>query len=120
VEKVGIKCWISIFSGQLRWNGLSPQQKEALLTAAQKVEDSIWNKYHDSEAEIYTFAASKGIKVQQLVPDDTIAWRVCSSSILESYIERAGALGASLFAAYGKLRTEPCCSTEGNAGSGPK
>jgi C4-dicarboxylate-binding protein DctP len=102
------------------FNGLSSQQKEALLTAAQKAEDSIWNSYHVFEAETYSFAASKGIKIQQLVLDDTVAWRVCSSSILESYMERAGTLGAKLFAAYGKLRTDPCCSAEENTSSGQK
>jgi C4-dicarboxylate-binding protein DctP len=105
---------------QETFNGLSPQQKEGLLAAAQKAEDSIWNKHHVFEAETYAFATSKGVKIQQLTPDDTVAWRVCSSSILESYMERAGTLGARLFAAYGKLRTDPCCSTKENAGSGPK
>jgi C4-dicarboxylate-binding protein DctP len=100
---------------QKTFNALSPEQQSVLIAAAQKAEDSIWDKFQDIEAETYSFAASKGIKIRQLVPDDTVAWRVCSSSILESYMDRAGALGARLFAAYGKLRTDPCCSAQANA-----
>jgi C4-dicarboxylate-binding protein DctP len=102
------------------FNALSRQQQEAVIAAAQRAEDSIWNKYHDIEADTYAFAASKGINIQQLIPDDTIAWRVCSSSILESYMERAGALGVRLFAAYGKLRTDPCCSAQANTSPGSR
>ncbi len=91
---------------------LQPEQQRALIAVAVKVEDSIWSKFQEIAAENYAFAASKGIKIHQLTPDDTIAWRICSSSILESSIERAGALGARLFAAYRRLRTDPCCSKQ--------
>jgi C4-dicarboxylate-binding protein DctP len=102
------------------WRTLSPEQQQILTTAAQKAEESIWSKYQAIENETYTYAASKGLKIKQLTPDDTIAWRVCSSSILESFMGRAGALGAKLFAAYGKLRTDPCCNGHANAATAVK
>ncbi len=92
------------------WGSLTPEQQQILTAAARKAEDSIWSKYQTIEAETYAYAASKGLKIQELTPDDTIAWRVCSSSILESFMSRAGPLGARLFAAYGKLRADPCCN----------
>ncbi len=102
------------------FKSLSPKDQERLLAAASKAEDSVWEKYRAFEAKTYEFAASKGIKVQELSADDTIAWRVCSSSILESYMEQAGDLGAQLFAAYGKLRTDPCCTSQAQAAGAAK
>ncbi|HZV20818.1 MAG TPA: TRAP transporter substrate-binding protein DctP [Hyphomicrobiales bacterium] len=96
------------------WESLTPEQQQIVTTAARKAEDRIWAKFKQIVADTYSYAAQKGVKIQQLTPDDVIAWRVCSSSILESYMTRAGALGAKLFAAYGKLRTDPCCSSQAN------
>jgi len=88
------------------FDSLSPQQQKDVMAAAQKAEDSIWHGFGEAGAatDDFAFAASKGIKVRQLTSDDTVAWRICSSSILESYRERAGDLGLKLFAAYGRLR----------------
>jgi C4-dicarboxylate-binding protein DctP len=96
------------------FDALSPGQQKDVIEAAQKAEDSIWSRFGEMVAETSAFAASKGIKVQQLTPDDTVAWRVCSSPILESYRERAGELGVKLFQAYGRLRANPCCSRQGD------
>lgn len=96
------------------FKALSPEQQEVLLKAARAAENSIWSKFQKIEADTYAYAISKGVKIQQLTPDDTIAWRICSSSILESFIGRAGAVGAKLFAAYGRLRTDPCCNRQIN------
>jgi hypothetical protein len=46
-----------------------------------------------------------------------VAWRECTAPLLESYVDRIGELGPKLFAAYGRLRTDPCCNSavpEGN------
>jgi len=102
------------------YNSLSPKDQELLMAAARKAEESVWEKYRAFEAETYAFAVSKGIKIQELTADDTIAWRVCSSSILESYMDLAGELGAQLFAAYGRLRTDPCCNSQAQAGAAAK
>ncbi|MGA7325936.1 MAG: TRAP transporter substrate-binding protein DctP [Rhodomicrobium sp.] len=97
---------------QKSFESLSVEQQRIVMEAAEKAEKDIWSKFHEIETEPYQFAASKGIKIQELVPDDTVAWRICSSNILESYMERAGGLGARLFAAYGRLRADPCCSVQ--------
>jgi C4-dicarboxylate-binding protein DctP len=95
---------------QTIWQSLTPAQRDILTAAAQKAESAIWSQFKTTVAETYSLAASKGLKISRLSADDTIAWRVCSSAILESYLARAGELGSRLFEAYGKLRTDPCCS----------
>ena len=109
-----------VIINEATFKSLSAKDQERLLAAARKAEDSVWEKYRAFEAKTYELAVSKGIKVQELSADDTIAWRVCSSSILESYMDQAGELGAQLFAAYGKLRTDPCCNSQAQGGEAPK
>ncbi len=89
------------------WKKLTPDQRTIVATAARKAEKEIWEKHPAIQAGIYAYAASKGMKIQDLTPDDTVAWRICSSSILESFMERSGSAGAKLLAAYGKLRANP-------------
>ena len=62
-----------------------------------------------ARAEAYAYATEKGMRIVELSKGDMEAWRACSAPLLESYIERAGPAGPKLFAAYGKLRTAPCC-----------
>jgi hypothetical protein len=49
------------------------------------------------------------MKVIEPRPDDVAIWRACTAPLLEAYMERAGESGPKLFAAYGRLRTAPCC-----------
>ena len=92
------------------WQSLSPEHQHILLAAARDAQERIWDRFSTIEAEAYVFAAQKGMKVYELSPEDVVAWRACSSPLLESYMERVGDLGPKLFAAYGRLRTQPCCS----------
>jgi C4-dicarboxylate-binding protein DctP len=89
------------------WKSLTPDQQKAVTEAARKAEKEIWEKHPSVQADIYAYAAAKGMKVQDLTADDTVAWRICSSSILEQFMARSGAQGAKLLAAYGKLRANP-------------
>jgi len=89
---------------------LTPEQRNILMEASKKAEAATWRKFGAEEAGTYSFAKKKGMTIQSLTPDDVVAWRVCSSSILESFMSKAGPVGARLMAAYGKLRTDPCCS----------
>jgi hypothetical protein len=64
----------------------------------------------DVEAKAYAFAQSKGMKVRDLSPNDVSEWRACSAALLDDYMSEAGELASRLMAAYGILRTQPCCS----------
>ena len=46
----------------------------------------------------------------RLTPDQVAEWRACSSEVLDNYMRGGGELVRQVLAAYGKLRTHPCCN----------
>jgi C4-dicarboxylate-binding protein DctP len=92
------------------WEGLSEGQQKILSEAAAAVQERMWDLFAKVEADAYAFAAKKGMKVYDPSPREVVAWRECTAPLLESYVDRIGELGPKLFAAYGKLRTDPCCN----------
>lgn len=92
------------------WAGLSEDQRKFILEAARTVEQSIWRWYFLLEADTYALAEEKGMKIQELTSEDITDWRICSSSIVESFMTEAGEVAAQLMATYGKLRADPCCN----------
>jgi C4-dicarboxylate-binding protein DctP len=93
------------------WESLSENHRQILSEAAAAVQDHMWDLFAKVEADAYAFAAKKGMKVYDPSPRDVVAWRECSAPLLESYVDRIGELGPKLFAAYGRLRTDPCCNS---------
>jgi hypothetical protein len=69
----------------------------------------MWARFVTIRAEAYALAVEKGMRIVELRPEDIFAWRACSASLLETYMDRAGSAGSRLFAAYGRLRTDACC-----------
>jgi C4-dicarboxylate-binding protein DctP len=96
------------------WQGLTPRQQEIITDEALKIEMKTWDRFAGVQNASYVFAAEKGMTVKELGMDDVVAWRVCSSQILESYVEKAGEVGAQLMSAYARLRTAPCCNKIAN------
>jgi C4-dicarboxylate-binding protein DctP len=92
------------------WRRLTAEQQEILSELGQDAQSYMWARFSTVRAEAYALAVEKGMRIVQLRPEDVIAWRACSAPLLETYTERAGLLGSRLFAAYGKLRTNPCCN----------
>ena len=97
------------------WQTLTKEQQQILVDVSGKVEKRIWDHFTRIEADAYGFASQKGMKIADLTPNDLVAWRVCSSSILESYMTMAGEMGDQLMAAYARLRAAPCCNKAINA-----
>lgn len=91
------------------WQGLPAERQQVIAAAASELQAKTWDRFVAIEADAYAQAARMGMKVYIPSPQDIEAWRVCSSPLLESYIERIGEPGQKLFAAYGKLRADPCC-----------
>jgi C4-dicarboxylate-binding protein DctP len=89
------------------WAKLTPDQQSIITAAARKAEKDIWDKHAAAQVNLYSYAEAKGMKITNISPEDTVAWRICSSSILENFMDRSGAAGAKLLAAYGKLRANP-------------
>ena len=92
------------------WHALSTGHQAILLEAARVVERESRERVAGIEASIRAFAASKGMTIRELTPDQVAEWRACSADMLAAYMERNGELARKLMDAYGKLRTDPCCT----------
>jgi C4-dicarboxylate-binding protein DctP len=92
------------------WQSLSPAHRAVLAEAARIVERESRERVAKMETGIHAFAASKGMKTKELTPDQVAEWRACSADMLDEYMERSGELARKLMDAYGKLRTDPCCT----------
>jgi C4-dicarboxylate-binding protein DctP len=92
------------------WDSLSEDHQHILTEAAGALQERMWEVFAKIEADAYAFATDKGMKVYEPSPKEVVAWRECSAPLLESYVDRIGELGPKLFAAYGRLRTDPCCN----------
>jgi C4-dicarboxylate-binding protein DctP len=93
-----------------RWQSLSAAHRDAVAQAASKVEIEIRSYQSESEARARAFANSKNIKLQHLTPDQVAEWRACSAGMLAHYMDKNGEGARHLMAAYGRLRTDPCCT----------
>jgi C4-dicarboxylate-binding protein DctP len=91
------------------WRRLTAEQQEIVTELAQDAQDYMWASFATIRAQAYAFAIEKGMRVVDLPPEDTAAWRACSAPLLETYMERTGEGGPKLFTAYGRLRTHACC-----------
>jgi C4-dicarboxylate-binding protein DctP len=98
------------------WAGLNDRHKAVMTRAAKASERAIRDNTGRLEAKAFEFVRSKGMKVHELTPDQVAVWRACSAEVIDGYMSRGGELERQLLAAYGKLRTEPCCNT-GPAGA---
>ena len=96
--------------GDDAWRKLTPDQQVILTELGQDAQHYMWARFATVRAEAYATAVAKGMRIVQPRPEDIVAWRACSAPLLEHYMDRAGMAGSKLFAAYGKLRTLPCCN----------
>jgi C4-dicarboxylate-binding protein DctP len=92
------------------WQSLADRHKIIIMEAAKRAERDVRGKSSELEGKAYDFARSKGMKVYELTPDHVAEWRACSSEVLAGYMGNGSDLVRELLTAYGKLRTQPCCS----------
>src|SRR3990172_12809170 len=92
------------------WRSISPDRQSAIAEAARHIEREMRDRLAEIEARAYDFARIKKIEVRQLTPDQVAEWRACSADVLSDYMAHNAELAQRLMAAYGKLRTDPCCS----------
>ena len=98
------------------WQSLDHARRTAISGAAAKVELQMREQLSEMEARIAAFASSKGFKIQELTADQVVEWRACSAGLITDYMDRNGEFAAKLMAAYGRLRTQPCCTTAPSSG----
>jgi C4-dicarboxylate-binding protein DctP len=93
------------------WQSLSPKHQAIIAEAARDVERQTRDRVSEIEAAAYAFAQQKGMQVRALTPDQVAEWRACSADVLIDYMGQEGELVRQLLAAYGRLRTQPCCTS---------
>jgi C4-dicarboxylate-binding protein DctP len=104
------------FISEKAWQSLSPSQQTLALDVARKVEREMRDRLVQIEAEYYKFALGKGMKIFDLSPDQVADWRACSAEVIDQYMDDHPELARRLLEAYGKLRTEQCCSAAPHEG----
>jgi C4-dicarboxylate-binding protein DctP len=92
------------------WQSLSSQHRTIIAETARDVERATRDRVSEMEAGAYAFAKAKGMQVRSLTPDQVAEWRACSADVLVDYMGQEGELVRQLLAAYGRLRTLPCCT----------
>jgi C4-dicarboxylate-binding protein DctP len=93
------------------WQSLAPEHQAIVAEAARDVERATRERVAQIEGEAYAFAQSKGMKVRALTSDQVAEWRACSAEVLIDYMGVNSELARRLVAAYGRLRSLPCCTT---------
>jgi C4-dicarboxylate-binding protein DctP len=92
------------------FQSLSPRHQATVVSAARTVEREMRDRASEFEAKAYAFAQSKGVKVHDITPDQVAEWRACSAAMIVDYMRTGGELASKLMVAYGRLRTDPCCT----------
>ncbi len=93
-----------------RWQSLSQEQRIIITRAARIVEREGRARVASIDKAAERFAIENGMKLVSLTPDQVAEWRACSAGMLADYVAKNGESARKLMAAYGRLRTDPCCS----------
>jgi C4-dicarboxylate-binding protein DctP len=99
------------------WQSLPDNHRAILAEAAANEERQSRLNVTEIEEGLYATFRQKGMTVHDLTPNQVADWRACSAAIVEDYMHNNADLARQLLAAYGRLRTDPCC-TAGPATSG--
>jgi C4-dicarboxylate-binding protein DctP len=99
------------------WQALSSDHQTIIMEASRNAERRVRENVSAVETKAYAFARQKGMKIQELTPDQVAEWRACSWDVLDAYMNNPGDLPRQLLEAYGKLRTDPCCTAGPSAGA---
>jgi C4-dicarboxylate-binding protein DctP len=104
---------LAITVNERLWQGLTAEQRELMAREARRVEADYQDKFALAEAEAYRFSAEKGMAIDAMTPDQLGEWRLCSSEVLERFVDRLGNdRAARLMTAYGRLRAASCCTPD--------
>jgi C4-dicarboxylate-binding protein DctP len=88
------------------WQSLTDAQRAWISDAARASDRQASDRVFEIEAALYPQLVNEfGVAVTTLTDDELLAWRICSSTVLTDFVERAGGAGQDLMAAYGRLRS---------------
>jgi C4-dicarboxylate-binding protein DctP len=100
------------------WESLPEAHRTVLQEVARDVEVQHRENATKIEAGLYERFKEKGMTVHDLTADQVADWRACSAGVMETYITNDNDLARQLMAAYGRLRTDPCCTAGPETGGG--
>jgi C4-dicarboxylate-binding protein DctP len=92
------------------WQSLPTGDRAVMADAARNVERGLRDRLAEFESHDRALAASKGITIHELIPDQVAEWRACSAGMLAEFMDKNGQRAHELMDAYGRLRTQPCCT----------
>jgi len=84
------------------WQGLSEANRKIISVAARRVEKELRDKMGTIEMDALKSVSDK-INVIDLTDAERAMWRKATKPVVDAYIKRAGAVGAKLVEAAGKL-----------------
>ena len=89
------------------WEKMSPDYRAIIVAAAQLADAEARDIVSKIEADAYKeLAAGKGVKIVDLTDDELVLWRICSSDVLQEFMNRGGQAGQDLMVAYGRLKEQ--------------
>ncbi len=87
------------------WQSLTAEQRTVLSAAALSADAAAREITAEIEGKANKeLAEGQGFKIADLTDDELRRWRVCSSEVLERFVEKAGPDGQELMLAYGRMR----------------
>jgi len=87
------------------WGRLTASQKTIIEEAAQATDAEARRVTAEAEATAYKrLQQDYKMKVFELTAEELTLWRICSSDVLQVYLEKSGPLGQKVMRAYGRMR----------------
>lgn len=84
------------------WQGLSPEHRQVMETAAARVEKELRDEMAQLEADAFDFVADK-MKIIELTPEEMAEWQKLAEPVINNYVKNAGPLGQQLVEAARQL-----------------
>jgi C4-dicarboxylate-binding protein DctP len=93
--------------GSKFWDSLAAEDRALLNAAALATDADAQRIAADLEANAYIeLASTRNMKIVELSKEELQLWRICSSEVLQDYLDKSGPLGEALMQAYGRLQLE--------------
>jgi TRAP-type C4-dicarboxylate transport system substrate-binding protein len=98
--------WLAVIViNEKYWQSLTADQRAVLTKAANAADLKARTSTSEVEEKAYLdLAQNHGMKVSTLTDDELQLWRICSSDVLQDFMQRAGPAGEDIMHAYGEMR----------------
>jgi C4-dicarboxylate-binding protein DctP len=111
------------------WQSLTAEDRTIIANAARAADVEARRVSSEVETGVYSgLVAGKGMKIVELSREELQLWRICSSDVLQQFLDKSGPPGEDLMHAYGRMQLEtppaeapaaraaPAAASQGRAG----